>query len=75
MAGHRSMVFGVSTALDTLSSQAYGAGQHDRLGLLAQRAFCISFATVWFAPALPPPSHVCCALTRRPVACRRGRYG
>ena len=43
--GH-SMVQGMASALDTLATQAYGAGQVPKLGLLAQRSFAISFCTV-----------------------------
>ena len=43
--GH-SMVQGMCAALDTLSTQAFGAGQVAKQGVLAQRAFAICFATV-----------------------------
>jgi Na+-driven multidrug efflux pump len=43
--GH-SMVQGMGAALDTLSSQAFGAGQVPKLGMLAQRSFAISLCMV-----------------------------
>ncbi len=43
--GH-SLVQGMGAALDTLSSQAFGAGQVPKLGVLAQRSFAISLVTV-----------------------------
>lgn len=43
--GH-SLVQGMGAALDTLSSQAFGAGQVPKLGVLAQRSFAISLCTV-----------------------------
>ena len=43
--GH-SLVQGMGAALDTLSTQAFGAGQVPELGVLAQRSFAISLCTV-----------------------------
>lgn len=41
-----SILFGLATALETLSSQANGAKNYPRVGILLQRSICISLVVV-----------------------------
>lgn len=52
-----SILFGLASALETLSSQANGAKNYPRLGILLQRSFYISIVVIipisilwWFSP-------------------------
>ena len=54
-----SIVWGGMTALDTLGSQSYGAGNYHRVGVLAQRCLamstvaCVPVAIVWWYATMP----------------------
>ena len=65
-----SIVWGGMTALDTLGSQSYGAGNYPRVGVLAQRCLamstvaCVPVAIVVRGPRPPLCAHASCARTQ-----------